>query len=119
MNKLLIFILAMVAYGAWQHYNEPQPVSGTAGAHNRVIMYSLTTCGYCKQKARELNAAGIAFTEYFIDKDMARRDELSLKLEQSGLPRRSYGTPIMDVHGTMLPNNPSMEIIKSHLSKTL
>jgi hypothetical protein len=46
---------------------------------------------------------------------MARREELNHKLEQSGLPPRSYGTPILDVHGTMLPNNPSMETIRRYL----
>ncbi len=116
MNKLLIFVIAMAAYGVWQHYNKEPTAAGTIVAHNKVIMYSLTTCGYCKQKAKELTAAGITFTEYFIDKDMARRDELTQKLEQSGLPQRSYGTPIMDVHGAMLPNNPSMETIRRHLN---
>jgi glutaredoxin len=117
MNKLLIFILAMAAFGAWQHYQKAQPVTGVAVAHNEVIMYSLTTCGYCKQKKRELEAAGIAFTEYFIDTEMARREELNHKLERSGLPPRSYGTPILDVHGTMLPNNPSLETIREYMRK--
>jgi glutaredoxin len=112
MRKLLIFILAMAAYGAWDQYQKSQPLAGVAGAHNEVIMYSLTTCGYCKQKRRELEGAGIDFAEYFIDKDAKRRDELNAKMERSGLPPHRYGTPILDVHGTMLPNNPSLETIR-------
>lgn len=81
-------------------------------------MYSLTTCGYCKQKGRELQAAGIAYTEYFIDQDGARRAELNQKLERAGLPPQRYGTPILDVHGRMLPNNPSLAVIKAQLGKT-
>lgn len=118
MRKLLIFILVMAAYGAWDQYHKAQPVAAVAVAHDAVIMYSLTTCGYCKQKRRELEAAGIAFTEYFIDKDADRRNELNLKMEQSGLPPRRYGTPILDVHGTMLPNNPSLETIRRHIYET-
>lgn len=118
MRKLPAFILAMAAYGDWDQYRKAQPVAAVAGAHDEVIMYSLTTCGYCKQKGRELTSAGIAFTEYFIDRDAARRDELNRKLEQSGLPPRGYGVPILDVHGAMLPNNPSLETIRRHMHET-
>jgi hypothetical protein len=118
MNKLLIFILALAAYGAWDQYHKPQPVAAVVAAHNEVIMYSLTTCGYCKQKKGEMESAGIAFTEYFIDTDAERRDELNRKLEQSGLPPRGYGVPILDVHGTMLPNNPSLKTIRQHMGET-
>ena len=118
MRKLLLFILAMAAYGAWDQYRKAQPVAAVAGAHDEVIMYSLTTCGYCKQKRRELESAGVAFTEYFIDQDADRRNELNRKMEQSGLPPQRYGTPILDVHGTMLPNNPSLETIRRHMDET-
>lgn len=115
MNKLLLFILAMAAYGVWDHYRKTESVAALTGTHDQVIMYSLTTCGYCKQKRRELQAAGISFTEHFIDKDAERRNELNFKMERSGLPPQRYGTPILDVHGTMLPNNPSLETIRRHL----
>lgn len=115
MRKLLIFVLAMAAYGVWDNYHTEQPAAGLVAAHNDVIMYSLTTCGFCKQKGRELQAAGIGYREYFIDKDMERRNELNEKLEKAGLPPRSYGTPILDVHGTMLPNNPSLDRIRQSM----
>jgi hypothetical protein len=38
-------------------------------SHNQLIMYSLTRCGICKQKAKVLRKENIAFTEYFIDKN--------------------------------------------------
>ena len=31
------------------------------------------------------------------------------------MPRQSYGTPILEVNGVMLPNNPPMEEIVQHL----
>jgi glutaredoxin len=115
MNKLILFVLAMAAYGVWDHYRKTESVAAMSGAHEQVIMYSLTTCGYCKQKRRELTAAGIAFSEYFIDKDAARREELHTKMEHSGLSVRRYGVPILDVHGAMLPNNPSLDTIRRHM----
>jgi glutaredoxin len=76
-------------------------------------MYSLTTCGYCKQKAKELKAAGIPYIEYYIDEDRKRSDELNEKLTRSGYPPGGYGTPIFDAYGYMLPNNPSVSKILS------
>tara|TARA_R110001606_G_scaffold399222_2_gene582397 strand:- start:52600 stop:52929 length:330 start_codon:yes stop_codon:yes gene_type:complete len=81
-------------------------------------MYSLTTCGYCKQKVTELKQQYIAFTEYFIDEDSMIRAELFTKLAKSGYPSGSIGTPTFDVHGSMLPNNPDMSIITSVLLST-
>lgn len=79
--KKIIFIL-VVAYGIYHwSMNEKSHLSGSYGeAHNELIMYSLTTCGFCKQKARELRAESISFKEYFIDNDKKRMDELNLKL---------------------------------------
>ena len=73
---------------------------------------------YSDPKYHELKSVGIGFTEYFIDRDADRREELNRKLEQSGLPPQRYGTPIMDVHGTMLPNNPSLETIRRYMGET-
>jgi hypothetical protein len=66
-----------------------------------------------QEKGRELSAAGIPYTEYFIDKDRASRDELSQKLENAGYRPQNYGTPIFDAYGTMLPNNPSLAKIRA------
>lgn len=82
---------------------------------NTVIMYSLTTCGYCEAKRRELDGMGIRYTELFIDGPGNAQEQLSARLEQAGMPRQSYGTPILDVNGVMLPNNPPMEEIVQHL----
>ena len=81
------------------------------------IMYSLTTCGYCKTKREELHKNNISFTEYFIDKDNARQEELNQKLAKAGFQPRGYGTPIFDVYGVMLPNNPPLKKIVKHINK--
>jgi hypothetical protein len=113
--KKLLFVLAIFgAYKLWGYYDEAIPARRVA-THDQVIMYSLTTCGYCKRKGQELDAAGIGYTEYFIDKDARRRDELTHKLQSAGFAPRNWGTPILDVKGVMLPNNPSLDKIKEYL----
>ncbi len=83
--------------------------SGSTGLkHNEVIMYSLTTCGYCKAKVKELDEAGMQYVEYFIDKDPSKKAELSEKLRLAGFEAGGFGVPIFDVHGTMLINNPAL-----------
>lgn len=118
--KKFIFIL-LIGYGAFNWYQQHEKVSNGYRydeAHNQLIMYSLTTCGYCKLKVKQLKQENIAFTEYFIDVDSKRKEELFAKLQKSGYPSRSIGTPTFDVHGTMLPNNPDMSVIKAALLST-
>lgn len=116
MLKILLFLLfAFGAFNTYQHQFGKIQQANTQ-THNQLIMYSLTTCGYCKQKVRELKNENIPFTEYFIDKDKKHMEELNTKLTQAGFKPQRYGTPIFDVHGTILPNNPKMSLIKSYLS---
>jgi len=114
--KKILFV-ALIAVGFYHWYSKPseQVPAHIAAAHDQVYMYSLTTCGYCKKKAQEMASEGIRFTEYYIDKEPERNQELSEKLGKAGYPPRGYGTPILDVHGVMLPNNPSLDTIKKYL----
>ena len=114
MKKLIVLLVLIGGYKLWSEIEADSPPAQFS-AHDEVIMYSLTTCGYCKQKGRELQAADIAFTEYFIDVDAKRRSELTAKLQQAGFAARTWGTPILDVHGVMLPNNPSVANIREHM----
>ena len=114
MKKLIL--IALIGFGAYQTYLSQDGVNRVAvESHNEVIMYSLTTCGFCKQKANELHAEGIKFKEYYIDTNSIKQKELNEKLSRAGYKPRSYGTPIMDVHGVILPNNPSLNKIKKYL----
>jgi hypothetical protein len=115
MKKLILLLVIFGAYKLWGHFHEKDPIQRLAVVHDEVIMYSLTTCGYCKLKARELDDAGISYQEYFIDKDGKRRDELTAKLQHAGFAPRNWGTPILDVKGVMLPNNPSLKKIQGSL----
>jgi glutaredoxin len=106
-------LIILAAY-TWHKRSSP-PVIATGERHNEVIMYSLTTCGHCKTMARQLNDAGIAFSERVIDRDAGARKELTDKLERAGLEPRGYGAPIMDIRGTLLLNNPGLAVVKKHL----
>lgn len=87
----------------------PQAYAGAS-----VVMYSLTTCGYCNMKRAELKQQGIPFVEYFVDQDPARHKEMFEKLQAAGY-RGGVGTPTFEVNGKMLPNNPSLGTIRKHL----
>lgn len=82
---------------------------------NRVVMYSLTTCGYCAEKRERLTAAGIPFNEYFVDTDPARMEEFNALLNAHARPGGAVGTPTFTVNGRLLVNNPAMATIKQHL----
>ncbi len=115
MNKVLIGLLIVLA--GYSAVKAMRPAGQSYGErHNEVIMYSLTTCGYCKLMAKNLKEEGIAFSERYIDTDPAAMNELTDKLARAGYEPRGFGTPIMDVHGYMLPDNPSMRSVKRRLS---
>ncbi len=92
--------------------------SAAAGAYDpardRIVMYSLTTCGYCAAKRQEFDAAGMTYSEYFVDQDQGAAQALNEKLLASGHRGGGVGTPIIEVNGVLLPNNPPMEAISRH-----
>jgi protein-disulfide isomerase len=118
-GKFAVFILVLVAIGVGTVVSavmraEPK-VTLEEYAQSRIVMYSLTTCGYCNMKRAELKTNGIPFVEYFIDEDPARQRELFDKLAAAGYRGRAVGTPTFEVNGRMLPNNPSLATIRKHL----
>jgi glutaredoxin len=113
---VLLAIMAVIAYQIYVGSSYEKIPTYSQGDSN-VIMYSLTTCGYCNKKREELHKNNISFTEYFIDKDNARQEELNQKLAKAGFQPRGYGTPIFDVYGVMLPNNPPLNKILKHINQ--
>jgi glutaredoxin len=82
---------------------------------NEVVMYSLTTCPYCKALRARLTGAGIAFKEHFIDTDPPRMREFNELLAAHNHLAGSVGVPTLVVNGRLLVNNPGMEEIKRNL----
>ena len=117
MKNIILFVIFTIVIGMalnWQQMSyEAVDVASRSGYE--MTMYSLTTCGFCKQKVKDLEKQNIKFKEYFIDKDVEKRKELTAKLDRAGFARKRYGTPIFEANGVMLPNNPKMGLIKSKL----
>ncbi len=74
-----------------------------------VIMYMTNWCTYCKKAREYINSLGASLTEYNIDEDKNRKDEM---LKKSG----STGVPVIDVDGIIVRGyNPV--IIKQAIEK--
>jgi hypothetical protein len=117
-NILLALFVAFCGYKAFNEFiAKPRGVEAAIRrvAHGELIMFSLTTCGFCQQKRAELKAAGIPFTEFFLDKDNESARLLHLRMREQGINTAYYGTPTFDVGGRILPNNPTLPEIRKHL----
>jgi len=113
-NLYLIIAIALGAAGlAWS--NHVPYIGDQLAADNEVIMYSLTTCGYCKETARKLRKSGIPFREYFLDKGEAANSEFARLLEVNNAAGGVVGTPSLKVNGVLLLNNPSLDEIRARL----
>lgn len=112
--KILVFVAALFA--AW-HFGggKTENIAAKLAPGNEVVMYSLTTCGYCTQKRGQLTAAGIPFTEIFLDKDQAQQREFSELLAAHKVPPGGVGTPSFVVNGELMLNNPGMDEIRRRL----
>lgn len=61
-----------------------------------VIMYVTSWCGYCRKAREYINSLGANLTEYDIDNDKSKRDEM---LSKSG---GSKGVPLIDIEGIII-----------------
>ena len=112
MMKNFIFIL-LISYGGYNWYAS----NNNYEKHEAIIMYSLTTCGNCVVTARALRKEGVEFTELFIDKDRQAEDELHQKMRNANIDVSFYYTPVMDIKGKILANNPKLDLILAELDK--
>jgi len=90
---------------------EPAALGEIDWQKSHIVMYSLTTCGFCVEKRQEMQAKGIPFTEYFLDTDAARNAEFGAKLQAAGVPGGAIGTPSFEVNGKLMLNNPPLDAI--------
>jgi glutaredoxin len=88
---------------------QPQGNTGTkkrAYQEIRVVMYMTSWCPYCKKARDYINSLGVSLTEYDIEKDRSKNDEM---LGKSG---GGKGVPLIDVEGIIIRGY-SPEAIKS------
>lgn len=114
---LLLICVVVGGYKAYGYWNDQKISVRTQGSGDEVIMYALTTCAFCKAKAKEFKAHNIQYTEYHIDVEPGMQRELEEKLKHAGIPVGAIGTPIIEVNGVLLPNNPSLMEIKRHFKQ--
>ncbi|MBA3581459.1 MAG: hypothetical protein H0W44_03285 [Gammaproteobacteria bacterium] len=110
-------ILAVVIVCGYLLAKQGPGIGRYGETHQQVIMYSTTSCEPCMIKRHELAQEGIPYIEYAMDREPERRDEMHAKLTAAGFPQQTYGTPIMDVHGVMMPNNPSIATVKRYMQE--
>ena len=54
---------------------------------DRIVMYSLSTCGFCAEKRRQFDSMGVRYSEYIIDQDAAAEARLNDRLQRAAAPR--------------------------------
>lgn len=62
---------------------------------NKIIVYSLPTCGYCQSAKKYLKNLGVEFTEVSVDKDPEAQKEMIIKSGQ-------FSVPVIDINGKIL-----------------
>jgi len=60
-----------------------------------VKIYTTPTCGYCSMAKSYLRERGVSFTEYNVDADQRKAEELAHKTGQ-------YGVPVLDINGSLI-----------------
>lgn len=67
-----------------------------------VVLYMTNWCGYCKKAREYIKSLGASLTEYNIDEDRNKKEEM---IKKSG----STSIPVIDVDGTIIRGyNPSL-----------
>ena len=62
---------------------------------NKVIVYSLPTCGYCQSAKKYFKNMGVEFTEVDVDKDPEAQKEMIVKSGQ-------FSVPVIDINGKII-----------------
>lgn len=98
LKKVLLILLVVVVYQNWgkieRVFNPSQVVAEQVRTHAQVTLYATQWCGYCKLIRRFLDAKGIPFKEFDIEKDAEARKVY----EALG----GRGIPVLDVNGTLI-----------------
>lgn len=117
----LLFLIAIVAYLVFD--NPIRDIGGPSRAsiekmvaeqEHEVIMYSLTTCGYCTAKRKEFDRYGVKYTEHFLDRDRAIVHQVSRKLALLGNTTGNVGTPLFEINGQLIQGNPPIQTLAQY-----
>ena len=81
-------------------------MSGKMVDMKNITIYSTPTCTYCHAAKDFLKEKGVAFTDYNVATDLARRKEM---VEKSG----QMGVPVIDVDGTIMVGFDKVELAQA------
>ncbi|MFH0725196.1 MAG: glutaredoxin family protein [Pseudomonadota bacterium] len=110
MRKIAVVTLCVAAvFFMYKHFIEKPENAG-----DKVILYSLSFCGYCKKLSTEMANAGIDFVEYYVDKDKSKSDQLQKKLKDHGIQGGGITMPVVDMGDVFLPNRPSISEVERY-----
>ncbi len=71
-----------------------------------IIVYSTPTCVYCKMAKEYFKSKGLAYSEFNVAEDDAKREEMVTKSGQ-------LGVPVLDIGGTILIGFNKSEVEKA------
>ena len=121
-KKGIFVIIALIGvHFVHQRIGKNSPGYREQGPYDTVVVYSLSKgCVGTKRASdklrRELERAGIVFTEYFVNEDKEASQQLDERVREIVPKVSSYTIPAVDVNGHLLLNNPSLEEITSYFN---
>jgi len=87
---------------------KPQSEAKRSNRDIKVVMYMTDWCGYCRKARQYLHSLGVDLTEYDIEKDKGKREEMR--------KRGGKGVPLIDVEGILIKGY-SPKLIKDAVEK--
>lgn len=120
-KEIFLIIASIVIYSGCDLIEGSSPTYREQGPYDTVVVYSLSkgcwkTKRYSDKLRRELEGAGIGFTEYFVNEDKEALEQLRDMIRERLPEVRQYTIPAVDVNGNLLLNNPSLEEITSYFN---
>ncbi len=102
-----VFLAVLMAMTAWSLTSPVQAVT-----QKSIIMYSASYCPFCTGMRNDFKEAGLAFSEYFIDQDDSKKQELVKRLRAAG-ESESLGVPVIFVGDAVFRGRQPVEDIRA------
>jgi glutaredoxin len=110
------FLITLLAAGCASAPSMQATPDSASAKPDSILIYGRPTCGNCQALRASLDAAGIAYTDFNVDTDPAKNDEMWKKMESVTADTDSVMLPVVDVNGTILVSAPtSVEALRPYL----